>query len=328
MDINKMPIKLFVKKLSSTTDSQKDAIVEHQVARNPRFTEEYRFIEQIWQEAGKTGIFDQIDTESGWNRVREKIGLTLPMKYNRLSWPRYFLRIAALVILTSGLSVGLYKIITRVDRGETGMIMLSAEQQVKDLLLPDGSTVSLNAGSRLTYRDDFGTVSRDVILEGEGLFTVVPDRSRPFKVFVNESVVEVTGTKFSVREENGSVMVSVLSGTVVLSTKHESDRKINIAANHSGYLRTISSEIVVEEGVPVNILSWKTGHLVFEETPIDSALFDIARHFRKELSLETAIKEEITAEFQDQPLHEILQELELVAGLHFDTTRTTLIVRK
>lgn len=328
MDLYNMPIKLFVKKLSSTTDSQEEAIVENQVARDPRMAEEYRFIEQIWQETGKTGIFDQIDTESDWNRVREKIGLSFPVNYNRLSWHRYFLRIAALVLLTSGLSIGFYKILTTVDREETGMVMVSAEQQVKDVLLPDGSSVSLNAGSRLTYRDNFGTVSRDVILEGEGLFTVVPDRSRPFKVFVNESVVEVTGTKFSVREENGSVLVSVLSGTVVVSAKNESDRKISIAANHSGYLRATTSEIVVEEGVPVNTLSWKTGHLVFEETPIDSALFDIARHFRKELSFETAIKEEITAEFQDQPLHEILRELELVAGLHFDTTRTTLIVRK
>jgi len=84
----------------------------------------------------------------------------------------------------------------------------------------------------------------------------------------------------------------------------------------------------MEEGIPVNNLSWKTGHLIFEETPIDSALIDIARHFRKELSFETKITDEITAEFQDQPLNEILRELELVAGLQFDTTGTALIVRK
>ena len=85
---------------------------------------------------------------------------------------------------------------------------------------------------------------------------------------------------------------------------------------------------VLYKGIPVNNLSWKTGHLIFEDTPIDSALIDIARHFRKELSVETPVTEQITAEFQDQPLHEILKELELVAGLQFDTTRTTLIVRK
>jgi hypothetical protein len=55
---------------------------------------------------------------------------------------------------------------------------------------------------------------------------------------------------------------------------------------------------------------------------------DIARHFHRDLSFDVILQEKITAEFQDQPLHEILKELELVAGLKFDTTGTALIVRK
>jgi hypothetical protein len=62
--------------------------------------------------------------------------------------------------------------------------------------------------------------------------------------------------------------------------------------------------------------------------PIDSALMDIARHFNRQLSIETKIQERVTAEFQNQPLYEILDELKLVAGLQFDTTGTALIVRK
>jgi transmembrane sensor len=328
MDLINMPIKLFVKKLTRTADSRDELKFENHVAKDPQILEEYLFVQKIWNEAGNTGIFKQIDTKTDWEQVSARIGLNVPTRYGRISWQSYFLRIAALIVLTFGLSFGFYKIITSFNKADSGFVTLLADKSIREITLPDGSSVALNSGSKLIYRNDFGNVTRDVVLEGEALFTVVPDVSRPFKVFINESIVEVTGTKFSVREEDGIVKVSVISGIVLLSSKDVDNKKISIKANQSGYLHTSSNELGIEEGIPVNSLSWKTGHLVFEETPIDSALFDIARHFRKELLIENTIKEEITAEFQDQPLHEILKELELVAGLQFDTTRTTLIVRK
>jgi ferric-dicitrate binding protein FerR (iron transport regulator) len=328
MEFKNMLFKLFVKKLTREADSRDEQNFENQIAKNPRILEEYQLIQQIWNKAENTGIFERIDAESDWRQVHTRIGLSVPTRYRRISWQGYFLRIAALVLLTFGLSFGFYRIITSFHKAETGFVTMTADNHFRDIVLPDGSSVTLNSGSKLTYRNDFGANTREVILEGEALFSVAPDASNPFKVFINESVVEVTGTKFSVREEDGTVKVSVLSGTVILSSMDVVDKKISITANQSGYLLTNSNELGIEKGIPVNNLSWKTGLLVFDETPIDSALIDIAHHFRKELSFETTITEEITAEFQDQPLHEILKELELVAGLQFDTTRTTLIVRK
>lgn len=328
MDTFKMPIKKFLQRLIGPADFGGKQAVENQAATNPHINLEHRFAQQIWDEAGNSRIFDQFNTESDWLNVRSKLAFSVPVSYHRITWQGYFLRIAAMIVLAVGLAAGLYKIFWSSNQVESRFIVLSADNQMKEILLPDGSSVSLNTGSKLTYRDDFGRQTRDVILEGEGLFNVMPDAMHPFKVYIDESVVKVTGTKFSVREENGAIKVSVISGSVLLSSKDEKTRKINITANQSGYLLSDMNEFGVEEGIPVNNLSWKTGHLVFEETPIDSALIDIARHFRKELSIETSINEEITAEFQNQPLHEILEELEIVAGLQFDTTRTMLIVRK
>jgi ferric-dicitrate binding protein FerR (iron transport regulator) len=187
--------------------------------------------------------------------------------------------------------------------------------------------VTLNAGSRLTYNAAFNDLGREVILEGEALFDVVPDNTRPFKVYTGESVVEVTGTRFNVKQEDGSVQVVVMKGSVVLSNTGDKPHKIIISANQSGYLLP-GNEPILEDRIDVNVISWKTGQLIFDEIPIDSALMDIARHFRKELLIETEISEEITAEFQNQPLGEILDEINLVAGLKFDTSGTALIVRK
>jgi transmembrane sensor len=328
MDLQNMYFKYLVKKLISETDSTDKQDFENRLSKDPLLSNEYLFLQEIWKEAGNAQIFKYINTNSDWEHVRARISHTATTRYRRISWQGYFLRIAAMILFVTGLSFGFYRIISSLHKTGKGFVTITAGKSFKDIILPDGSVVALKAGSELVYGDDFGASSRDIVLNGEALFSVIPDPSLPFKVFVNESVVEVTGTKFSIRVEDGSVKVSVISGTVLLSSKAAIDRKISITANQSGYWDTRKNKLGIEEGIPINNLSWKTGHLVFEETPIDSALMDIARHFRKDLSLETPITEEITAEFQDQPLREILEELQLVAGLEFDTTGTALIVRR
>ena len=327
MELKKMPIKLFTKKITRATDLIDELKFEKKVAINARILAEYKFLQKVWHEAENTKVFEQIDSHSDWKLITERVNYTLSVNYNRIPLRRYFLRVAALLALTVGLSFGFYRLIISLNNTKTGFTTQIANLDVKEIILPDGSSVTLNSGSSLSYREGFGSRSREVILEGEALFNVIHDALLPFKVFIGESVLEVTGTSFTVREVEGDVKVSVLSGTVLLSSANSDEKKISITANHTGYLHT-NNELGIKEGIPVNELSWKTGHLIFDQTPIDTVLIDVAHHFRKTLSFETTIKEKITAEFKNQPLHEILDELKLVAGLHIDTTGTALIVRK
>jgi ferric-dicitrate binding protein FerR (iron transport regulator) len=328
MDLTNMPIKLFLKKLTLEADLREEQRFNDQIMSNARKMGEYRRIEKIWHESGKIGLFEQINTDSDWELVRSRIRLPLTQKYRQIPVYSYVLRVAAVILIASGLSTGIYKTITFVNREKPAdYLSVAATANPRNINLPDGSAVTLKGGSSLTYRSDFGAVSRDVILNGEALFEVVPGKVHPFKVYTGESVIMVTGTRFNVREEKGLVKVSVLSGHVLLSNTGEHAKQISITANQSGYLLP-DHNLKIEDKIEVNELSWKTGHLVFRETPIDTALMDIARHFRKDLVIETNIKEDITAEFQDQPLNEILDEINVVAGLKFDTTGTALIVRK
>jgi len=327
MDLRIMPIKLIVKKLLNEAGLLDEQRFNDQVAGDASKLAEFKKIEKIWHEAGETGLFDQIDTNSDWEMIRSKLGIPGRRVYNQLSLNNYLIRIAATVILTAGLSIGIYKTIVSVNHESNGFVTIKAEYSPREIRLPDASSVSLNAGSRITYNSDFGDRLREVILEGEAFFDVIPDKARPFKVYTGESVVVVTGTRFAIREEKGSVKVSVLNGTVLLSNTDENSRNIMISANQSGILSS-GKDLSLENRIETNTLSWKTGHLVFDQKPIDSALIDIARHFRKELTIKAEITDEITAQFQDQPLGEILNEINLVAGLKFDTTSTTLIVRK
>src|SRR3982751_821192 len=77
--------------------------------------------------------------------------------------------------------------------------VVAAVAQQTRVTLGDGTRVVLNAGSRLSYADDFGRGTRDVVLDGEGYFDVVHDASRPFRVLARGSVAQDVGTRFVVR---------------------------------------------------------------------------------------------------------------------------------
>lgn len=66
-------------------------------------------------------------------------------------------------------------------------------------LLPDGSTIWLNAGSRLYMENDFNGKTREVRLEGEGFFDIAKKQDQPFIVHTSGIDIRVLGTAFNVK---------------------------------------------------------------------------------------------------------------------------------
>lgn len=74
-------------------------------------------------------------------------------------------------------------------------------------ILPDGSTVWLNAGSTLSYTEGLPGKQREVTLEGEAYFDIVKRAGRPFIVHTKEIDVHVLGTAFNVKSYPGDEVV-------------------------------------------------------------------------------------------------------------------------
>ncbi|MBS1654554.1 MAG: FecR family protein [Bacteroidetes bacterium] len=83
-------------------------------------------------------------------------------------------------------------------------------------MLPDGTTVWLNAGSKLFYGGDFKGATREVKLEGEAFFDVVKDAEHPFIVHTSGIDIRVLGTAFNVKAypEDKSVETTLYRGLV------------------------------------------------------------------------------------------------------------------
>jgi len=150
--------------------------------------------------------------------------------------------------------------------------------------LDDGSRLELNAGSVATVAltDD----SRHVRLSGgEGFFQVTPDPARPFHVETPAGSVRVTGTQFNVRAETDFFEVTVLEGSVQARPGGAGGVRSLKAGDR---LRTADGNLAFEHlssKALADTLAWRTGHIVFNDTPLRDALARFARHHGRNLSV-------------------------------------------
>ena len=94
------------------------------------------------------------------------------------------------------------------------------------IALSDGTTVELNSKSRITYPALFAGAERRVRLEGEAMFDVYHDASRPFIVETYACDVEVRGTRFNViaEEDMQEFSTALFEGSVAVSNKVNDER--------------------------------------------------------------------------------------------------------
>jgi transmembrane sensor len=85
--------------------------------------------------------------------------------------------------------------------------------EVREILLPDGSQVTLGARSSLDVAIE-DNERRVALTAGQAFFSVAKNPQRPFFVRVGDKLVRVVGTKFEVRRDDASVRVAVVEGTV------------------------------------------------------------------------------------------------------------------
>ncbi len=145
------------------------------------------------------------------------------------------------------------------------------------LTLVDGTRVTLNSESKLTYPSSFGVGDRVVQLEGEGYFEVTKtsEKSR-FIVEARGQRVQVLGTKFNVKSypqedteqttlAEGIVQVNLASRTTVLKPNQQ-------ASSIGQYLETKTINID-------DVLSWTKGQFSFDGTNTSEVLQEIARWY-------------------------------------------------
>jgi ferric-dicitrate binding protein FerR (iron transport regulator) len=164
------------------------------------------------------------------------------------------------------------------------MIQVYAEAgSQKEVVLPDGSTVWLNANSSLSYPESFKT--RAVILVGEAFFEVEKDPTSPFTIQAQDSKTTVLGTSFNVRAypDEPNVEVTVATGKVSLS---EDEKEIFLAPGETGIFEKKTEVLKTLDKPLKHAEAWRTGVLNFENEPLSEIIPVLERLYKFQIDLE------------------------------------------
>ncbi|MEO8764423.1 MAG: FecR domain-containing protein [Ginsengibacter sp.] len=210
---------LLVKYLLGESSREEALEIAKWISTDKRHQKYYDDFKIIWEESKRFAVTSNVDEASSWERLRNRIHDTakkpVPVK---LLTAYYWLRIAAVfIIIASAAAVLIYSI-----SGNRQVQVLAVRSQgkvIKDTL-PDGSIITLNKNSIVSYPRGFKTGSRAISLEGEAFFSITPDKSRPFIIHVNDVTVRVTGTSFNIKNIHGNTEVIVETGVVQVIKKN------------------------------------------------------------------------------------------------------------
>ena len=187
---------------------------------------------------------------------------------------------AAAVLLIGLLTPVVYHLYT-IPEAEQPIIYVEAVTQrgeIKTVVLPDQTEVTLNAGSSIKYLANFSNDKRSVELYGEALFNVTSDLARPFTVNTEKMNIRVVGTVFSVTayDDDLTTSVSVASGKVEVGL---ADKTVMLGKNQQVKMNKATGNIEKTTIDAGNCLSWTTGTLYFDRTPIREVVNILNRHF-------------------------------------------------
>ncbi len=210
---------------------------------NIALQQQYDLIKRMWgtnsydgdekinedEKAGISRILQLAAAENIHNAPGSSPGITTGGKIRNIQKRIYYLTgVAAVLIISLGVWISFSKQPAPVQAEviHTPQSIATQNGTRTRTILPDGSTVWLNAGSRISYINDFNGKTREIKLEGEAYFDITKEPQRPFIVHVSGYDIKVLGTAFNVKSypEDKTVETTLLRGLVQLTK--EGDSKI------------------------------------------------------------------------------------------------------
>ncbi len=174
----------------------------------------------------------------------------------------------------------------------------------RSIMLPDGSTMDLNARSRVQVRFEAG-VRNIRLLEGQALFKVAKDAARPFIVDTDSSQVRAVGTQFDVYRRDSGTTVTVIEGRVAVLAPLDTSQRALPAGEPARAARSDAANAPVEIAageqikvaaaggmgapVPTNAAyatAWTRHQIILREAPLSDVVEEFNRYNRRPMAID------------------------------------------
>jgi transmembrane sensor len=361
-------IDLTVKYFDSTLSEEEAGILKAAFAEDPENRKLFDELMDTWYASVKARKTEEYNVKTAWQRIKNRVidPENISERQHSVLGSTRLWQIAAaaavfLIFVTGGMFLfkGMMK-----DQSGAGIteyfVPLGSRSKIT---LPDGSSVWLNAGSKLTFDGYFSRKNRRVFLEGEGYFDVVKTKI-PFYVNVTGATVKVLGTAFNVKAypEERIIETTVTRGTVQVFESQENttdatrivlyaNQKVSIIKNAAEppdqtltaapqnptvqQARAINPAAINSYRVDRNVVpeiytSWKDQRWIIEREELQSLAvklerrYNVAFNFRDE-SLKHYVFSGI---LKDETLEQVLEAIKLTAPIQYQIDKKQVILSK
>jgi ferric-dicitrate binding protein FerR (iron transport regulator) len=303
----------------------------------------YERLKARWDSAVETGGGPRVDTDRAFGELSARLGIQapLPVAKNKIAavvtpFPhvKFFRQLTAavaLVVVMGGVWWFATQRATTWDmHGIAWVKMRAVPGEKRGISLPDGSRVTLNAGSSLSYpRWKSGT--RKVRLTGEAFFEVTHDPAFPFVVETDGMGITVLGTKFNVSAfpDETRRVVSLVEGRVRVEPtvtfawqRGAPGTAITLEAGQQFCLDMATGKTTVGLFSTDAVTGWVHDRLVFDAEPLGMAAKKLERRFgvRVAFSDDTIKARIVNARFGQESLAEVLGMLSFACDLNYEIT--------
>jgi transmembrane sensor len=323
MNTNEPIDELLIKQLLSESTPEENRQVAAWVATSTDNEQYYKDFKTIWETSKGLQSNEDIDENEAWKRFQGMVNdnntsKVVPFEPNK---KRLTLTRAAAIL---AVLIGSLFYLNLLFGNKTITLVSTNEVQIDTL--PDGSVITLNKQSSLTYAKDFNTKNREVTLHGEAFFKVTPNKQKPFDIKVDQVNVHVVGTSFNVKENTEETEVIVETGIVKVSVAKDS---VRLLPKEKVIVRKKNASMQVDKNNDLLYNYYRTKVFECNNTP----LYELVEALNKTYNVEITIADEktrhlpYTSTFRDTSLSDILKVVTTTYNLSIQQSNGKIILK-
>lgn len=279
---------------------------------NRKYYEQFRL---IWEESQLLAANITVDENAAWEKFKTKIQSPAigkkVAKNVRIVWMKQ-LQVAAAVLL---LFAGIWWVYNSVNK--PAVVAIIDKQSFSNTLtdtLADGSIVTLNKNTTVSYPATFKAKTRTVKLKGEAFFKVTPDKEKPFIVDAGSITVTVVGTAFNIKNYDSSTRVIVESGIVRVSSGNQ------VVELHKGEQVFIkySGAAFQKSAVKDSLYNYyRSKQIICNNTPLPDVIATINQAYNAKIVLGDAALQQLrlSTTFQEENLEMVINIIQQTFNL-------------
>ncbi|MBN2682765.1 MAG: FecR domain-containing protein [Bacteroidales bacterium] len=271
----------------------------------------FRDYKKLWDQSAKIKDIFEPDLNAEWNKLSSKIDFS--EKYQNKNKGKFWtpVKIAASFVVIAVAAFLAYYILD-ITKSQTNSKFANVEKGPKEILLADGSKITLNKNSILEYPDKFDDDIRAVNLKGEAYLEISKNPNKPFVVQSGDLRIQVLGTSFYVNsDEDENFTLVVKEGQVSLYHKNDEKNKQLVGPNEMAFYNKKNGTINLSNIEDDNYLAWKTKKMVFSDKKLSKVIKTINKAYDCEIVIENKNTNDcrLTTSFDNTPLETVLNLL-------------------